>query len=81
MAQTKCRFENEPSGNPLSQTDIDHLRGYVSRLKQGSGLTADEARDFYRISDIVTREYPAHEGSWLLFVVAGMVLGLALAKK
>jgi hypothetical protein len=70
-----------PSENPLSQMEINNLRSYVDRLKQGSWLTPDEARDFYRISDIVTREYPATEGSWLLFLVAGIVLGLAISKK
>jgi hypothetical protein len=70
-----------PTFNPLSQADIDTIRGYVERLKAGQPLTATEAQDFYRIADIITHEYPANENSWLLFLIAGFVLGLMLSKK
>ncbi len=53
--------------------------GTVRRLKQGDWLTPEEARDFYRLTDTVSREYPSNEGSWLLSAVGGLVLGLILA--
>ena len=65
----------QPTLNPLSQADVDRLRNYVERLKQGAQLTVQETHDFYRLSDIITREYPSNEGSWLLFLVAGILLG------
>jgi hypothetical protein len=60
----------------LSQSDIDTIRKYVERLKAAQPLTAPEAQDFYRIADIITHEYPANEGSWMLFLIASFVLGL-----
>lgn len=71
--------EIEPSANPLPLQDVNRLRSYVERLKHGHPLTPDEARDFYRLSDIITHEYPSNEGSWLLFLIGGIVLGLMLA--
>ncbi len=67
--------------NPLSQDDIDRLRNYVGRLQQSQLLTTPEAQDFYRLSDIVTREYPTYEGSWLLFLVGGILVGMIAAQK
>ena len=69
----------KPTVNPLSQGDVDQLRSYVERLKYGNTLSPLEARDFYRISDIVTREYPSNEGSWLLFLIGGIVLGAMIS--
>ena len=69
----------KPTLNPLSQADVDRLRDYVERLKQGMPLTVPETHDFYRLSDIITREYPTSEGSWLLFLVAGILLGALAA--
>ena len=69
----------KPTVNPLSQGDVDQLRSYVQRLKYGNPLSPLETRDFYRISDIVTREYPSNEGSWLLFLVGGILLGAMIS--
>jgi hypothetical protein len=69
----------QPSANPLPLEDLNRLRNYVGRLRQGDWLTPQEAQDFYRLTDTVSREYPSNEGSWLLFLVGGMVLGLILA--
>jgi len=69
----------KPTINPLSQADLDRLRAYVERLKAGGVLNVMEAQDFYRISDIITREYPANENSWLLFLVGGFLLGALLS--
>jgi hypothetical protein len=71
----------KPTVNPLSQGDLDQFRGYVARLRIGQPLNPEEARDFYRISDIITREYPNHEASWLLFLIGGILLGAMLADK
>lgn len=71
----------KPTINPLSQIDIDTLRSYVERLKAGQSLTTIEAQDFYRITDIITREYPANQNSWLLFLIAGFLLAALLSKK
>ena len=70
-----------PTTNPLSQGDVDRLRSYSERLRSGLWLSPTEAQDFYRISEIITREYPVNEGSWLLFLIGGMLLGAALSKK
>src|SRR6266699_2852217 len=43
----------KPTINPLSQIDLDTMRGYVERLKAGQTLNVFEAQDFYRISDII----------------------------
>ena len=69
----------KPTVNPLSQSDLDQFRSYVARLKIGHPLNPVEARDFYRISDIITREYPNNEASWLLFLIGGIVLGAIIA--
>jgi hypothetical protein len=69
----------KPTVNPLSQTDVDRLRSYVARLRLGQALTVPEAQDFYRISDIITKEYPNNEGSWLLFLIGGILLGAMIA--
>ncbi len=69
----------KPTVNPLSQADVNQLQSYVARLKLGQALTVSEAQDFYRISDIITREYPNNEGSWLLFLIGGILLGAMIA--
>ncbi len=69
----------KPTINPLSQADLDQLRSYVQRLQTGSVLTPPEARDFYRISEIITQEYPANQNSWLLFMIGGLLLGLMIS--
>jgi hypothetical protein len=69
----------KPTVNPLSQLDVDRLRQYVEWVKQNRQLTPDQARDFYRIADIVTHEYPSNEAAWLLFLIGGILLGLILA--
>lgn len=69
----------KPTVNPLSETDVDRYRSYVERLKVRQFLTPNEVRDFYRISDVVTREYPGNESSWLIFLVGGILLGAILA--
>jgi hypothetical protein len=71
----------QPTTNPLTQDDLNRLRGYTERLRLGHWLTPEEAQDFYRLSDIITREYPSSEGSWLLFLIAGILLGTIIAKK
>jgi hypothetical protein len=53
--------------------------GKVERLKRGEMLSPDEARDFYRLTDIVTREYPGNEGTGLLFLIGGILLGAMLS--
>jgi hypothetical protein len=73
--------EIKPTVNPLSQGDLDQFRGYVARLRMGQPLNPAEARDFYRISDIITREYPNYEASWLLFLIGGILLGAIIADK
>lgn len=70
----------KPTDNPLSQADLDTVRGYVERLRAGQPLNVLEARDFNRITDIITREYPANQNSWLLYVVGGLLLGALLAE-
>lgn len=67
-----------PGSNPITREDITRLRSYVARLKGGELLTPEEARDFYRLSDSLTREHPTREESWTLFVLAGIVVGLVL---
>lgn len=67
-----------PTGNPLTKEDVQRLRAYVERLKRGETLTLQEAQDFYRLADEVTRAYPEQEGSWLLLVAAGFLLGVLL---
>ena len=69
----------EPTVNPLSQQDLNRLQSYVERLRQGGVLVPDEAREFYRLSDIITHEYPTNEGAWLLFLIGGILLGMAIA--
>lgn len=69
----------QSAANPVSQGDLNRLRNYIQRLRQGDWLTADEAHDFYRLADLTTREYPSNEGSWLLFLVGGIVLGVILS--
>jgi hypothetical protein len=71
----------KPTVNPLSRADLDRLNAYVARLKMGQSLSPVEAQDFYRLTDIVTHEYPAQEGSWLLWVIAGVLLGAILKEK
>ncbi len=71
----------QPTPNPLPLEDVFRLRNYVQRLKQGDWLTPAEAQDFYRLTDTVSREYPGNEGSWLLFLVGGLVLGLLAGSK
>ena len=68
----------KPTVNPLSQADITRLQNYVQRMKAGQALLGEEAKDFYRISDIVTREYPNTIGSWLLLLIAGILIGAML---
>lgn len=80
LAKEELMRQIRPSPNPLPAEDIERLRIYIDRLRRGEWLTPPEARDFYRISDVVTREYPNLEGSWVLFVAAGIVLGLMLAE-
>jgi hypothetical protein len=69
----------KPTINPLSQADLDGLKSYVFRLKQGQVLTREEAQDFYRLSDIITREYPNTPGSWLLFLIGGILIGAPIS--
>lgn len=69
----------KPTTNPLSQIDVDRYRTYVERLRVAQHLSPDEVRDFYRISDIVTKEYPSNESSWLIFLIGGVLLGAILA--
>lgn len=69
----------QPTTNPLSQDELNRLRLYVERLKHRELLTWEEAQDFYRLSDVVSHEYPGNEGSWLLFLIGGIVLGLVIA--
>jgi hypothetical protein len=71
----------KPAVNPLSQADIDRLNNYIARLKMGQRLSVQESQDFYRVTDIITHEYPNNEGSWLLALVSGILLGALLAKK
>lgn len=71
----------KPTVNPLSQADVETLRAYVARLQAGGALNVLEARDFYRVTDIITHEYPANEYSWLLFLVGGFLLGALLSDK
>src|SRR5438309_1565622 len=37
----------KPTMNPLSQADLDQIRGYAERLKAGQPLSVPEARAFY----------------------------------
>ena len=67
--------EIKPTGNPLSQGDLDRLRAYLERLQNGQPLTLPEAQDYYRITNIITQEYPANDKSWLLFLIGGFILG------
>ena len=68
-----------PTVNPLSQYDLDTLRAYTERLKVGGLLDSVEAQNFYRITDIITHEYPTNQNGWLLFLLGGVVLGAILA--
>jgi hypothetical protein len=70
-----------PISNPFSQEDLDRLNTYVERLKHGAWLSPQEAQEFYRLSDVITHEYPAKEGSWLLFLIGGILLGMMINKK
>ena len=65
--------------NPLTQADLDQFRRYAERLKRREPLSREEAQDFYRIADVITHEYPHQEASWLLLVIGGFLLGMALA--
>jgi hypothetical protein len=69
----------KPTINPLSQSDLDTMRGYVERLRAGQWLSAFEAQDYYRISNIIATEYPANQNSWILFVLGGFILGAIVA--
>lgn len=71
----------KPTVNPLSQADLDRLRNYVSRLRTSQSLNVPETRDFYRLTDIITREYPGNESSWLLFLVGGILIGALMASE
>ncbi len=72
--------EIQHASNPLSPDEVNRLRDYIDRLRRGRRLSPDEAREFYTLSDILTREYPTHEASWLLYVLAGILIGLILAE-
>lgn len=76
---TELLSQIKPTPNPLPLEDLNRLRNYVQRLKQGEWFTRQEAQDFHRLADTVSREYPSNEGSWLLFLVGGLVLGFILA--
>jgi len=67
--------EIKPTGNPLSQGDLDRLRTYLERLQKGQLLTLPEAQDYYQITTVITQEYPANDKSWLLFLIGGFILG------
>lgn len=67
------------SRNPLTEDDIGRLRAYVARAGAGERLTVAEAEDFYRLAEIVTHEYPAQPGTWTLWLIAGVILGLVIA--
>ena len=69
----------KPTITPLSQADVDTLRNYVMRLQAEQPLNPLEARDFYRISNIITHEYPTNQKSWLLWVIGGFLLGAILS--
>jgi len=69
----------KPSTNPLSQADLDRLNSYIAGLKMGGSLNAAQAQDFYRLTDIITREYPSNEGSWLLFLIGGILIGAIIS--
>jgi hypothetical protein len=69
----------KPTMNPLSQADLDRLRSYAGRLTAGQPLNAPETRDFYQLTDTITREYPGNERSWLLFLVGGILTRALMA--
>src|SRR5262245_44906315 len=71
----------KPTSNPLSQEELNRLNTYIERLKHGAWLSTEEAHEFYRLSDVITREYPAKEGSWQLFLIGGILLGMMISKK
>jgi len=42
-------------------------------------VAPEEAHDFNRLCDTLTRNHPAQEASWVVFLAAGIVLGFMLA--
>jgi hypothetical protein len=65
----------------MTQDDLNRLRAYTDRLRIGQLLSPVEAHDFYRLTDTMTREYPSNEGTWLLFLLAGIAVGMILSEK
>ena len=71
----------QPTVNPLTASDVERMQDYAARLRRAEPLTPAEAHDFARIADVITQEYPTHEGSWMLFMIAAVLVGLVASKK
>jgi hypothetical protein len=51
----------KPTGNPVTQQELDQLKAYVQRAQQGGPFTASEARDFSALADRVARDYAGQD--------------------
>lgn len=72
------RSRDESYLNGIGQTADISLVGQAKAYNQP--LTQEEARDLYRLTDIITREYLGNAGSSLLFPIGGIPIGAAIAK-
>jgi hypothetical protein len=62
------------SGNPISTEERATLRRYLEKLKRGEILNQDEAREFYELSERVSRE-TTEPWVWSLLIIAAFALG------
>lgn len=69
-----------PSGNPVTEAEIQRLQAYVARAEQGDTFTGEEAADFKDLSERAAAESKGQEwGKELLklgmFIFAVYALG------
>ncbi len=68
-------------GNPLSQEEVNRLRGYMDKMGQGIWLTREELDDYNRLVRKLEQERPNDPGIWPLIALGAFLFGLYLGSQ
>ena len=61
------------TGNPISKEEANRLKNYVERGRKNEYFTPDEAKDFYELSEILSRDRSDDEGAWGILLLAAAI--------
>lgn len=69
-----------PTGNPISQDELDRLKMYAQWFREGRDFKQSDARDFSALADRMAeeREYSTNPGLVALIGISAFVLGWTL---